>query len=225
MTAPYIPPQNPAYDAWLDNFQTLIAAAPTDYGLIAGDATTITAAFNAWHTAYVLATTPETRTSPAIAEMAAQRIASEATVRPYAQQIARNAAVSDLLKTGLGLNLPNPTRPPIPAPTTQPVLTHVQSNPGTVTLRYADVTTPTTKAKPAGVTHAEVRRTIGTAPAVAPDDADFVDLYAKSPFSMSFDSGDVGKIVTVWARWRTRSGNAGVSQFGPWSAALSFGII
>lgn len=225
MQTSYIPSKKADFALWLANFATLIAATPTDYGLIAGDATIISGVNTTYQSAYTAAATPETRTSATIAEENSQRALSTSTMRPYAVTVSRNAAVSDELKIGLGVNLPNSARTPVPAPTTQPVLSHLQSNHLAAILDYRDATTPTSKAKPFGAIAMEMRQIIGTAPAVNPDDAGTIGLVTKSPTNLAFGSGDVGKIVTLWGRWVTRSGPAGVSQSGPWSAALSFGII
>lgn len=221
----YIPSSKADFALWLANFAALIAGTPAAYGLVVGDGTAISAVNTAYQTAYTAATTPETRTSATIAEENAQRASATATVRPYAVTVSRNPAVSNELKTGLGVNLPNSARTPVPAPTTQPVLSHVQSNHLTATLDYRDATTPTSKAKPFGAIALELRREIGTAPAVDPDSAATLALLTKSPTDITFAAGDMGKVVTLWSRWVTRSGPAGVSQSGPWSAALSFGII
>lgn len=223
--APYIPPKDADYDAWLTNFSTLLSATPTAYGLVAGDATIVAASQAAWNAAYLLATNPTTRTSPAIADKDAQRASATATVQPYAQQISRNMGISDALKLGIGVNLPNPTRTPVPPPVTAPVLAHVSSIPGQTTIGYADFATPASKAKPFGAIALDLRQTIGTAPAVSPAAALPVQGVTKSPTVITFGSGDVGKIVTLWGRWVTRSGPGGITQNGPWSAALSFGII
>lgn len=225
MQSAYVPSQDAIFATWLDNLATLIAATPTNYGLVAGDATIISAANTAFQSAYALAINPATRTAPTIANKDAQRAAATATVRPYCVQISLNMGISDALKLGVGVNLPNPARTPIPAPTTSPVMVHVASNPGVASMRYYDTTTPTSKAKPFGAVGLEVRQTIGTAPAVSPDAADYVDTWTKSPNSLNFQSGDVSKIVTVWGRWATKGGPAGVSQKGPWSTAVSFAIV
>lgn len=225
MQSPYIPSRDADYALWLANFNGLIAATPADYGLIAGDAAVISAANTAFQAAYTASITPETRTSATIAEKDAQRAAATATVRPYAVTISRNAGVSDELKTGLGINLPNASRTPIPAPTTAPVLSHLASTHLAAKLGYRDTTTPTSKSKPPGVVSLELRQMIGLAPAVDPDAAPTLGLFTKSPLGIAFSAGDVGKVVTLWGRWTTKSGPAGVAQSGPWSAAVSFGVI
>jgi len=221
----YIPAPDPAFDSWLANFSTLITAAPTDYGLVSGDAVIIQAANDDWNALYVISSTPSTRTSPAIAATQAQRILSTAIVRPYAQSIARNPSVSNDLKVGLGLNLPNPTRPRIPAPLTVPGLSLVSAIHFLHTLAYRDTSTPTSKAKPFGAIGVKLLRIVNTTAQTDPTLAPVVGIYTKSPLNVGYGSGDVGKVATYWSQWTTASGPGGVSQDGPISAPLSVTVI
>jgi hypothetical protein len=219
--APYIPSKDADFDPWLDNLQTLIAADPVDYGLTAPDAVVITAAYTAWHTAYLLATNPVTRTSPAVADKTAARVAAEATVRPYCQRISKNGGLDPSLILGLGLNLPNATRPPIPAPTTAPTLILVSGTLLRHELAYKDTLLGGTKKKPTGAIGIEVWRAIGTLPAVDPGQCSYYETWTKSPNFANFSAPDRGKTVTYFARYNTKAGPGGKSQVGPWSDALS----
>ena len=225
MQSPYIPSTDADFSAWLDNFATLLTGTPLAFGLTAPIAVIVQAANDAFQTAYLATTNPGTRTPAAIAAKDAARAAATATVRPYAVSISRDAAVSDSLKTEIGVNLQTTSRTPIPAPTTSPTLSHLASTHLACQLAYRDSTTPTSKAKPPGVTGIDIRVTLGTAPAVSPDAATPLAIATKSPQTFTFDSSDVGKVATVWGRWVTRSGPAGVAQPGPWSPAISFGVI
>lgn len=219
--ASYIPAKDADFDAFFNNFQTLIAANPTDYGLVAGDATAITASYNTWHASYLLATNPDTRTTPVIAQKDANRTASVALIRPYAQQISRNDAVSPELVTGLGLNLPNPTRPPIPPPLTFPVLGLISLAPRTINLRYTDSALGASKQKPVGAIGMELVAVVGVAPAVSPENGRALGTFTKAPLVASFDAADQGKTATFFGRWVTKSGAGGKAYVGPWSAPLS----
>jgi len=218
--AAYIPAKDADFDPWLNNFQSLIAADPADYGLVAGDATTITAAYTAWHSAYLTATNPSTRTSPAIAQKDALRLSAEATVRPYAQQISRNAGIDPSLITGLGLNLPNPTRPPVPPPTTVPSLTLVSATFLRHILSYRDTSLGPTKKKPTGAKAIEIYRSVGTVAATDPAQCRLYQQWTKSPNTSDFSAEDRGKQATYFARWVTQSGPGGTAQPGPWSDPL-----
>lgn len=216
----YIPPKDADFDLWLDNFQTLIAATPVDYGLIAADALIITASYNAFHTAFLLATNPATRTSPVIADKDAQRIAAEATVRPYAQRISKNSGIDPSLITGLGLNLPNPTRPPIPAPLTAPALILVSGSFLLHRLAYKDSNLGGTKKKPSGSIGLEIWRSVGTVAATDPAQCKYVETWTKSPNVSTFVAGEQGKVCTYFARYNTKAGPGGKAQIGPWSDPL-----
>jgi|SRR5579862_9695979 len=223
--APYIPAPDADFDNWFNNFSTLITASPTTYGLVSGDATTIAASFTAWHTKYVAATDPTTRTSPTVAAKTAQRALSEQLVRPYAISISQNPAVTNLAKTAVGVNLPNTARTPVPPPTTAPALSLASAIHNQQVLNYYDTSTPTTKSKPAGVIALELWQYIGVAPGTDVSLANLYGSLTKSPATIGTSSGDVGKIATYWGRWSTRSGPGGQNQTGPWSAPLSVAIV
>jgi len=92
-------------------------------------------------------------------------------------------------------------------------------------LRYFDTSTPTTKAKPFGAVSIQIVRSVGTSAATDPDQCKFYDLWTKSPNISAFDVADVGKICTYFARWVTRGGPGGASQYGPWSASLTLTVM
>ncbi len=94
-------------DNWLNNFKTLIAATPTNYGLVAGDATSITNAYNAWHTAYLAAINPTTRTKLTIEAKNAQKNTVKGVVRGYAATISACTSATPR---------PRPSRRPPPSP-------------------------------------------------------------------------------------------------------------
>lgn len=223
--APYIPPKDADFDAWLLNFTTLLTAAPTTYGLTAPDAVACAAAYSAWHPAYVTATTPETRTSPAVAQKDAERAAAEATVRPYAQRISKNEAVTPENKTAIGVNLPNTSPVPIPPPTTFPLVSLRNATPLVHVLQYQDSGLGTGKKKPFGALGMQVFRSVGTVAATDPAQASFDTQPTKSPFRSSFSAEQRGKVATYFARWVTRSGPGGAAQYGPWSDPVTAIVI
>lgn len=224
MATPYIPPKDADFDAWLVNFDTLIAANPTNYGLVAGDATAITAVTTPWSAAYPIAINPATRTAATIATKDAARATAEATVRPYAIRIRNNSAVSDALKIGVGVTIPNTPPTPIPAPVVAPVLSLLSAISLEQTLEYK-AAGALGKAKPFGAIGVEVWRAVGTVPAVDPLQTAFKGTVTKSPFRQTFLAGDQGKIVTYFGRFVTRSGPGGVAQVGPWSDPLSLVVM
>jgi hypothetical protein len=216
----YIPPKDADFDVWLQNFSTLLTATPTAYGLIAGDAVVVAAQYTAWHAAYLAATNPTTRTSATVAAKDGARVTAVATIRPYAQQISKNMSVTDALKIGIGVNLPNNVPVPIPPVATSPALILQSAAPQQHILQYRDSTTPLSKAKPFGAIAVEIWRAVGVTAAVDPSACALYARWTKTPNISSFAVGEVGKTATYFARWVTRSGVGGQSAPGPWSAPL-----
>lgn len=218
MAAPsYIPAKNADFKGWLLNLSTLITAAPATYGLTAPDAVIIAAENTAYAAAYTAANDPSTRTSVTVAAADAARNHAESVVRPYCQQVAKDPAVSDADKIALGLNPPNPTRPPIPAPTAAPIVSILSATNLVLTCASRANDGSTGKAKPVGAIGIQYRIGVGTAPAIDPSQCDRVEQVTKTPFTFAFDASERGKQATIFGRYYTRGGPAGVAQYGPWS--------
>jgi hypothetical protein len=215
MAAPYIPAKDSLLDTWAQNFSSVITSSPTTYGLSAGDATTITAAYTSYHAAYILLTSPATKTPTNVAAKDIAKASSLITFRTYAQLIQSNAGVSNSAKSAAGLTVRSTSRTPIPAPTTTPVLSLVSQQVGVANLQYRDAASPTTKAKPFGAIQTEIWMDIPATGSPSLANATFVGLETKTPFQFTTPSGAAGKTVGLWARWTTRRGLT-----GPWSAEL-----
>lgn len=224
MATPYIPTTDSGVSSWLLNFSTLISADPTSYGLVAGDATAIAAQNTAYQAAYALAIDPSTRTPSTVANKDAVKAAALAVVRPYAMQINANASVTDEQRAELGLTIRKVVPTPIPQPTAIPGLALIALTPGAAAIRSFNTATPTSKAKPYGAALVEVFAAIGTVAAVSPDQASYMNGFSKSPLSLDFAPGDVGKVCTLFARYATKGSYAGPSLKGPWSAPLVFNV-
>jgi len=213
--APYIPAKDSAYDNWLNNFQTVIAADPSAYGLSSTDASTITAAYTAWHAAYLLVTSPSTKTSSTVAAKNTQRASSLITARTYAQIIQNNAGVTDENKAAAGLTVRATGRTPIPTPTNVPILGLIVQTTGVAQINYKNSANPTSKQKPYGSIQVQYAWSIApTAP--DPDANDGTGIATKAPFLFTTPVGAVGKTIYLWARFMTRRG-----LVGPWSTAIT----
>lgn len=221
----YIPSQIADKALWLDNFDTKLTSAPATYGLTAPDAAIVAAAVTAFQAAYAVSINPATRTSASIAATNGSLAVAIATVRPYAVRIAANPSVTDLNKVSIGVTLRSTVRTPVPAPTTQPSLALLSAVALQHQLRYNDVTTPATKAKPFGATGMELAVAVGVVAAVDPLQATYRGTYTKSPLFVDFVAGDRGKIATYFGRWVTTAGPGGVAQKGPWSSPSSFTVV
>lgn len=222
---PYIPRKIADRALWYTNFDTLLTAAPTTYGLTAPDAVAVAAAVLAFTNAYALSSNPATRTSATIAQTQLEDANAQAIIRPYAVRISANPSVDPADKVSIGVTVRSTTPTPIPPPLTVPAVTLASAMPLTHTLQYYDTSTPTSKAKAAGSIGIEIFRAIGTTPAVDPAQATYYGTFTKSPLRSTFSAGDQGKICTYFARWVNRSGAGGTASVGPWSAGAAFGVI
>lgn len=111
-------------------------------------------------------------------------------------------------------------------PTTASTAMVEQTNRLQHTIHFADSTTPTSKAKPAGVRVAQVWVKVGTAPPASEGNPDFRCLEdfgslscatdTRTPYVAEFDPADAGKTAYDWLRWENTKG-----QPGPWSTTAS----
>jgi len=208
----YLPRTDSGLRDWLINFASLIADNPGRYGLDSADADVITNQSDAYDDAYQESQAPTSRTSDIIARKDALRASAVASVRVYARMIKANMGVSNEDKIALGLHVDDPTRTPIPAPTTAPLLMITGAFSGTHELRYADETTPASRRKPEGVMQLQLSMVVGDSPSANPEDARLVGLYTKQPITIEHDPEHAGQVATFFGRWVTRKG-----LVGPWS--------
>lgn len=225
MAAPYIPAPDAMFSNWLLNFSTLISANPTSFGLVAADATAIAAQNSAFQTAYTAAVDPTTRTSATVAAKDSAKSSALFVVRPYAMRINGSASVNNQQRVDLGLTVRKAVPTPVAPPTSAPALQIIGATPGNVKLGYKDTAQPDGKAKPYGAVAIQLYSVAGVSAAVDPSQAAFMAQVTKSPFLVTFDGSQRGKIATVFGRYVTRSGPGGIAQTGPWSAPLSFTIM
>lgn len=219
--APYIPNKDSGFNAWANNFSTLITAAPTTYGLVASQATAIAATVAAWNAAYALVTSPATKTATTVAAKDAQRVTSLATLRPFAQLVANNAGVSSANKIALGLNARTSTPTPITPPVSNPILSIVSGAALQQILRYRDsLASPSVKSKPYGVIQVQLFGAISSTVVTDPTTLPLLSAQTKSPFAISWAGGSSGKVAYFAARYVIRKG--GVSG---WSPIVSAGIM
>lgn len=206
-------------DAWANNFKTLIAASPTTYGLVTADGTAITAAFTSWHTAYLAAINPSTRTKGTVEAKNVQKASMLGVLRAYAATIRVNRAVSNDLKINLGLHVRDTAPTPVPPPATYPTLTILEPMRGVQDLRARDSSSPDRRSKPAGAAGMLLFRAVGTAAVTDPSGAAFLAFAGKTDLAFNFASADNGKVATYFARWTNSKG-----EVGPWSPAASMPI-
>jgi hypothetical protein len=219
MSTSYIPSRDSELDTWLLNFSSLIAGSPTTYGLVTGDATAITAAYAAWHAAYLAATNPSTRTQGSVMTKNEQKANVSGVVRGYAATIRCNRAVSDELKIGLGLHVRDAQPTPVPVPASVPVLAVVGMRQGLQEVRVTDEATPSRRARPAGSAGMLLFRIVADEAVTDPEQARFLAFTGRTSFECLYGPADNGKTATYFARWTNAKG-----EVGPWSQPMPVSI-
>lgn len=219
MATPYIPTRDSVLLLWAQNFSSLITANPTMYGLGTGDATTIAGYTSAYSAALTTAVDPSTKTKASVAAKDSAKATMLVTLRPYAQQIKNNLGVTNDAKVALGLNIPDPSRSPVPAPTTQPLLSIVGALPLQISLRFSDASTPDKRAKPKGVVGLQLFVYVGATVPTDPLAYQFAGIFTKQPFAVNFTGAQKGQLASLIGRWQTRTG-----LNGPWSSPVQMTI-
>lgn len=225
MAGSYVPADDAGFDAWAVNFSTLLTADPTAYGEDAASALAVQNEVDIWVPAYAAAIDPSTRTPATVAAKDAARVAVEDAARPVAQRINANGAVSNQQRADLGLTIRKTTRTPIPPPISAPSINLVNAIPTQHKLSIRDVTTPTSKAKPFGVTHAKLYGAVSVDGGATFAEKQLLNLTTKTPHWQDTSAFNPGDVIRYTAEWSTRSGPNGVAQDGPESAPLDVIVI
>ena len=208
--ADYIPGPDASFQAWQSNFVTYANANLAALGLVAADMTPITAAQTPWQNGFTAHIAAVNAAKAAKQTKDEARAAYVAVIRPLVRRLQASSVVSDAEKASLGITVaqqPGPIGPPVTAPICSiscgARLQH--------TLSFVDETTPTRKAKPAGVLGVEIWNHVGIAPPAGEGDLRFVAVDTNAPFVLNFPSADGGKTAYYWLRWVSPTG-----ERGPW---------
>ncbi|TVQ55666.1 MAG: hypothetical protein EA377_03090 [Phycisphaerales bacterium] len=221
-TGDYIPTTDAGFNAWLTVFSSKISQDPGKYGLNEQDAQIIASLQQQFNGLFIKCQDNETRSPGLIIQKDAVRASAKGTCRVYAQQIKANQGVDSQAKLQLGVHVNDPTKTPIPAPDSAPMLTIQAAFSGEHIIRYVDENTPTKRAKPANVTQLELFVHVGPTPIVNWQDAKSVGVFTKNPIKYSFSPEKAGQCATYFARWRTARGLDGPMSL-PVAMLIAFG--
>jgi hypothetical protein len=214
----YIPSRDSEFKLWSATLVTGIGSNPTGYGVSAGKMTALGDAQAKFD-------------DDLNAHLAAQAAAKTATqtkrqsrsdfvdlIREVVKGIQANPAVTDAMKTAIGITVPDDHRTPAPVPTTHPIPQIEDIEPLTHDVRYADSASGT-RAKPDGVRAAEVWMTILPAGAPIPTDPtgfELVDINSNGKFVQNFDAADATKTAAYRLRWLNSR-----NERGPWGPVVT----
>jgi hypothetical protein len=208
----YIPNPDPEAMIWLQNFASKIEIKHGSLGIPPDDAASLAGLVRDFEQKLAVATSPATRTSPAVTEKTLARNAATKAVRPIVKLVRAQPSITDEDLLTLGLPLPVERREAVPAPRTAPILMIRGSVDGFHMLNYADSETPFSRRKPDDVMHLQLYLAVGKGLVTLPGDAAFHSLITRTPFKIQHNPADNGKTATYFGRWSTRTGLT-----GPWS--------
>ena len=216
----YIPSRDSKLDLWANNFQTLIAANPALYGLMAADAVIITAAYDALARSVLARHVAEHENRDDRQRQKHARVTMLGIIRPYAINISLNAGVASGDKTASG-STPGPALParshrrrPTPCSTCRAQYLSAY-------VRYRDsAATPSVKAKPYGVVQCQIFGKSSAAAITDPTTLPLLTTATKSPVVLNLSGQTVGQQLYLAARWVLKTGG-----FSPWSPIINFTVV
>jgi hypothetical protein len=215
--ADYIPSGDGEFDTFVENFASYINGHLADFGLVAGDMAAINAALVIWNAAFAAHEPAQAAATAATQAKETARNALVALIRALVKIIqAKGTVVTAASKQAINITVADTIKTPVPVPTTAPVGRVEISNVREHTIHFADSTTPTSKAKPAGVRGCQIWVKIGTTPPASASEMVYRVTDTSSPFTNKFEPADAGKTAYYWLRWENSKG-----ETGPWSAMVS----
>ena len=223
----YFPRTEDELVQWAMNYAEVVEGSPAAVGLGADEAALLGKRARDFNEAYLVVNSPD-RTPVAVARKNEIKQELVRDLRRISQQIKANPAVSVELKLSLRIHVPElaPRKAPLGPPDTRPWLTFIGAYPdGTHQFRYADETTPDSRAKPKGVQCMQLfalyfawdkaQDAYVACQGDRPEDGKFLGSFSTAPFMLRFPMSETGKWVKLYGRWQRASG-----LVGPWSAPV-----
>ena len=142
-----------------------------------------------------------------------------ALMRPSVRRIQTFGGTTDAHRGNLGITIPDPSRTPVVAPTSRPLVKVDFSKRLVHRIAFVDEKTPTRRARPRGVMGAEVWVKVtarGESPPTGPGDLTFLLLSTGTPAVSEYRGAEAGKTAHYMLRWLNRRGDP-----GPWSETAS----
>ena len=208
----YLPSRDADLVTWSINFKTKITATPTDYGLVAAQATAYGVKHDAFVAAHQTANNPDTRSPTNIVAKDVAKVALEDEARMLARIVQATPAVTAAQKSELGLTVRDVDPSPIPPPAEAPSVVVLSTVGRTVRLRLIDALNPTRRGKPAGVAGASVFSYVGESAPAEVADWTFEGNTSRTSFDVAFDAAVAnGARVWVTAFWFNPKLQAGPS--------------
>ncbi len=208
----YVPGGDADFNAWQANFVTYANANLANLGLVLPDLLSIMSAQGAWTPSLTAHVAAQANAQSARATKDGNRTVFETAIRALVRRLQASPSVSDAEREALGITVRDSVATAAATPTTRPICQVDTSQRLRHTINFADESTPTRKAKPAGVMGAEIWVKIGPTPPVDPSELTFLAVDTRTPYTREYPGTEGGKQAHYMLRWVNTRG-----ETGPWS--------
>lgn len=211
----YIPRPDGDFAAWANHYYEAVKKFYDAQGFDPTDLKPLETALENWNKDYPAHVAAQQRAEGARQAKDAARAALEKEVRPVTNFVQGYPKTTNADRAEMGITVRDTPPSPTPAPRSRPVALVESGQRLTHQLRLVDESTPTRRARPAGVLGAEVWVKLVDADSPAPTDPaalTFLTMTTKPSFRAEFKAGEGGKTAVYMARWVNTRG-----EKGPWS--------
>ena len=211
----YIPRPDGDFAAWANHYYEAVKKFYDAQGFDPTDLKPLETALENWNKDYPAHVAAQQRAEGARQAKDAARAALEKEVRPVTNFVQGYPKTTNADRAEMGITVRDTSPTPAPAPTSRPLALVESGQRLTHQLRLVDESTPTRRARPAGVLGAEVWVKLVDADQPTPTDPaalTFLTMTTKPSFRAEFKAGEGGKTAVYMARWVNTRG-----EKGPWS--------
>jgi hypothetical protein len=211
----YMPRPDGNFSAWANHYYEAVKKFYDSQGLDPDLLTPLMKALETWNAQYPAHVRAQAAAEAARQAKDAARAALEKEVRPVTNFVQGYPKTTNADRAEMGITVRDTSPSPAPAPSSRPLAIVDVGGRLTHQLRLVDESTPTRRARPAGVLGAEVWVKLVDADSPAPTDPaalTFLTMTTKPSFRAEFKAGEGGKTAVYMARWVNTRG-----EKGPWS--------
>jgi hypothetical protein len=211
----YIPRPDGNFAAWANHYYDAVEKWYSVQGFDKDLLAALKKALDTWNAQYPAHVSAQQRAEAARQAKDQARSELEREIRPVTNFVQGYPKTTNADRAEMGITVRDTSPSPAPAPSSRPLALVESGQRLTHQLRLVDESTPTRRARPAGVLGAEVWVKLVDADSPAPTDPaalTFLTMTTRPSFRAEFKAGEGGKTAVYMARWVNTRG-----EKGPWS--------
>ncbi|MDR1592237.1 MAG: hypothetical protein LBS16_05075 [Prevotellaceae bacterium] len=206
----FVPKQDSIFVTWLKNLVTKLNQNATKWGIQGSELDELTNKSDEFFDKYSIASNISTRTKATVLAKTEARKTVEKTVRIFIKaHVSFNSLITDPERSSMGLPIHKRTRTPAPIERYAPQFNVRIFDLARFKIDFHNVETPDSKAKPKGQIGAEIKWKVSNEPVTDPFELTQTELATHTPFILSLDYRDRGKIVYIALCWQNTHGERG----------------